>query len=171
MYSLGRFGKRAGAVTPPRQLPVVGNPTKDQLCQMRKIAGAHSPAVHSHSPHIYYLVLTRRLPDHCPLICWRKEVAAVGWGGLKGRRSSFTVIIESFLLHEMDLGEGWNERRRVSDVIPQQAEASCNMACRFLWALCRCFSAARWLWEHNGGYLVVRITGTTPITGCLWFKS
>lgn len=110
--------------------PWTGNPTKGQLCQMRKIAGAHSPAVHSHSPHIYYLVLSRRLPDHCPLICWRKKVAGEDWGGLE-RGFSFTLIIEAFLLHEMDLGEGWNGRRRVSDVTPQHAEASCNMACHF----------------------------------------
>lgn len=106
----GWFRQRARAITFHRHLPVAQTLQKPNCVKWEKLQ-VHIPEwcapsclplstrilaqTHIHTPSSWPL----------PLIWWWEEVG--WWWGVKGR-SSFTVIIESFLHHEMDAGEGWN---------------------------------------------------------------
>ena len=67
-----------------RHLPVPETPTKDQVCQMREIAGAHSPVVHSLLPprfHTHTVLTLASTHTHSASAITAPRLAAGGGGG------------------------------------------------------------------------------------------
>lgn len=96
-----------------RHLPSARNPTKERLCQTRKIAGAHSPVLHSPIPsHAHARSHTYSIKRHESAYTRTPRSVTGRRGGRRRmrrsrarRRSAFTVIMLLFLCHKMGHGK------------------------------------------------------------------